>query len=45
MIVRGDGPLLARARFELVDTEAFLCSVFQDFALEEVFRGVGRLRG
>ena len=45
MIVRGDGPLLARARFELVDTEAFLCSVFQDFAREEVFRGVGRLRG
>jgi hypothetical protein len=33
MIVRGDGPLLARARFELVDTEAFLCSDFQVFEL------------
>ena len=31
MIVRGDGPLLAR--FELVDTEAFLCSDFQVFEL------------
>ena len=43
MIVRGDGPLLAR--FELVDTEAFLCSDFQDFELILKPRGSFSWRG